>query len=384
MAKKLQADERVPFVRWGTTRAEDFLIIDSYLKVLKFVAKADTNWIKLEENFFRLGNTISDQSIIHLNSHLKRKGFDQIILTEGHSDSYSLIRGTDKANEREKIKRQLEDLSEAEREVVMMQRRTEIMHQPERDIVYDARKAMRTNPFQLNQDGVKMATTKLGEHLSELTKRASTKKPVGKEASSTAAAPIIAATPAAPSAPAPTARAAALARQDATVSTPTPTASHVPAGNVRKALAAIGADADEMAALLGTAAAKPEPEKAVEKETAAPSIEEMEAMAAAKAARRRYNPAAFEKLQEETGKLTDDVLQLVEDVSQALNRTKAVEDTVDTLRADLEKAREAATAAREEADAGREELAQSRDEVAAMRKEIEGLKRLVVKLLEAA
>lgn len=170
MAKKLYADARVPFVRWATTRAEDYLIIDAILKVRRFIQPSDVEFMNFEDKYFDKGVAIKDHHMMILNSRLRRKGLEQILLVEGHSDSYTIIRDQTKSEARAQIREQLEALPESARATVIERYRREVEQQDPRDLERDSLQILGngTPTSTKSFESVSLMPTKLGEQLSNL------------------------------------------------------------------------------------------------------------------------------------------------------------------------------------------------------------------------
>lgn len=151
---------------WALNKVEDHILIDAYLSVKPFVPRYDYPFSEFEYRYFEAGDALTDKSIVLLNSTLVRKGFTQLCFPEGHSDSYSLLRGAQKAEQRRDIRDALASMSAADRALVMDGKRTEMRQQAPRDPIYDAVKAKRTSPLEI-VGTAKVARTHLTEQLIE-------------------------------------------------------------------------------------------------------------------------------------------------------------------------------------------------------------------------
>lgn len=91
---------------------------------------------------------------------------ETVPLEEGHSDSYTTMRGPEKSEQRAAIREALENFSPAEREIVLTEQRRLVDLQPGRDLVADAMRAAR-NYQQEPEDDDTMAS-QLSEQLSKI------------------------------------------------------------------------------------------------------------------------------------------------------------------------------------------------------------------------
>lgn len=111
---------------WGLTKPEDYVVIDAIDRVQRYVPKADTHWDGIPKFYLEGGKPLWDRDLMTLNQYLKRKGLKPIILTEGHSDSHSAIRGPEKAQIREAIRQQLDGLTMTQRDDLIERMHNEI------------------------------------------------------------------------------------------------------------------------------------------------------------------------------------------------------------------------------------------------------------------
>lgn len=164
MAKLIDSNPK--FKRWALTACEDYVAIDAYLRIKRFVPNSDTRFADFEHNFFNLGNALADKHLLMLNSILTRKGEPVLTFVSGHSDSHSATKGFVKAEMRVAIRDALGEMSPKERAAVIEAKRMEARAIEPRDVVYDVSKANRN--YEMKLDGtVKVAATKLSEKLKE-------------------------------------------------------------------------------------------------------------------------------------------------------------------------------------------------------------------------
>jgi hypothetical protein len=149
---------------WALTKAEDYLLVDAYLLVRGFVPKSDHRFLEFERRYFDEGHMLADKALVMLNCILKRKGYDPLHLREGHSDSYTIMQGWPKAQERRRICDVLEEMTDSERALVLEVKASEVNRQIDRDDVYDATKATRLTPLE-PLGTAKVAPTALTEQL---------------------------------------------------------------------------------------------------------------------------------------------------------------------------------------------------------------------------
>ena len=128
---------------WALTRAEDYVITAAINSVDRFVPPQDHKWGSMKMYYFDRGAMLSDLDLLNLNNHLRRKSLPQVRLSEGHSDSYSVVNGEEKAQARQAIQEHLAGLSDADRTVLLKAKLREIDLQPARDPVADAYKLER-------------------------------------------------------------------------------------------------------------------------------------------------------------------------------------------------------------------------------------------------
>lgn len=149
---------------WALTKAEDYLLVDAYLLVRSYVPKSDHRFLEFERRYFDAGDMLADKALVMLNCILKRKGYDPLHLREGHSDSYTIMQGWLKAQERRRICDVLEEMTDSERALVLEVKASEVNRQIDRDDVYDATKATRLTPLE-PLGTAKAAPTALTEQL---------------------------------------------------------------------------------------------------------------------------------------------------------------------------------------------------------------------------
>lgn len=149
---------------WALTKAEDYLLIDAYLLVRSYVPKSDHRFLEFERRYFDEGHMVADKALVMLNCILRRKDYNPLHLREGHSDSYTIMQGWAKAQERRRICDVLEEMTDGERALVLEVKASEINRQIDRDDVYDATKATRLMPLE-PLGTAKVAPTALTEQL---------------------------------------------------------------------------------------------------------------------------------------------------------------------------------------------------------------------------
>ncbi|MHB2205257.1 hypothetical protein [Methylobacterium sp. CM6257] len=152
------------FRLWALTKAEDYLFIDAYLLIKPFVPNYDSRFREFERMYFSEGCMLADKSLMLINSILNRKGYDPLHLREGHSDSYTVLKGQPKAEERARIRTALEDMDDRDRSLVIESKAAEVNRQIDRDVIYDATKSARLMPLE-PAGTVKVAPTALTEQL---------------------------------------------------------------------------------------------------------------------------------------------------------------------------------------------------------------------------
>lgn len=152
------------FRLWALTKAEDYLFIDAYLLIKRFVPNYDSRFREFERVYFSEGCMLADKSLMLINSILNRKGYDPLHLREGHSDSYTVLKGQPKAEERARIRTALEGMDDRDRSLVIETKAAEVNRPIDRDVIYDATKAARQMPLE-PVGTAKVAPTALTEQL---------------------------------------------------------------------------------------------------------------------------------------------------------------------------------------------------------------------------
>ena len=120
------------------TKAEDYIVIAAIASVERWVPAHDQKWVHMKMHYLDCGTMFSDRHLLNLNNHLRRKSLPEVRLIEGHSDSYSVVNGSEKAGNRAEIREHLEGLADADRAVLLKAKLQEIQMQPARDPVWDA------------------------------------------------------------------------------------------------------------------------------------------------------------------------------------------------------------------------------------------------------
>lgn len=91
---------------YALTRDEEIILVDGLLAVQKFIPSSELWYPEFMKIFFEEGRAILPRQVASLNSHFRRRGVPPLELISSEGDEYTLMRGVEKADQRQKLRRQ--------------------------------------------------------------------------------------------------------------------------------------------------------------------------------------------------------------------------------------------------------------------------------------
>ncbi|HXP98019.1 MAG TPA: hypothetical protein VN809_14990 [Telmatospirillum sp.] len=132
MAKYIYV-EKHRFFTYALDECEDYVIIDAYLRIKEsgnFNTTIGMN--KFERYHLADGATLNDTILLKFNDFMRVLGYKPVLFVNGHSTSYSMLRGHDKIVRREAMIERLRGMTPAERDDFIDRKRAEAAALPER------------------------------------------------------------------------------------------------------------------------------------------------------------------------------------------------------------------------------------------------------------
>ncbi len=112
MAKLFQTNNKFHPQCYALQQPEDIIVAGAYLD-LQVAANRHPSLLKILDQYWLMGHGLSDRALIWLNDVRRREGQPEITFVDGHSTTYSLLRGEQKAAQRRNIVERLRDIREA-------------------------------------------------------------------------------------------------------------------------------------------------------------------------------------------------------------------------------------------------------------------------------
>jgi hypothetical protein len=115
MAKFYRTNSALHPLCYALQRSEDVLMAGVYLDLQLGTTERHSRILKALDQHWLAGQGLSDRTLIWLNDVRREEGLLEIAFVEGHSTSYSLLRGEPKAGFRREILEALQQIRTSDR-----------------------------------------------------------------------------------------------------------------------------------------------------------------------------------------------------------------------------------------------------------------------------
>lgn len=102
-------------VAWATHECEDYLVVDAYLRVLKYTKGQDIRLTEFSKNWLDRGTMLLRAHLSYFNHVLSQNGDDKLILVHNCQSGYSMVNGKTKSDIRRRILTEIAALNEDQR-----------------------------------------------------------------------------------------------------------------------------------------------------------------------------------------------------------------------------------------------------------------------------
>ena len=115
MAKLYRTNSTLHPLCYALQRSEDVLLAAAYLDVQSGATNKHPRLVSALDQHWLAGHGLSDRTLIWLNDVRRRERIAEIVFVEGHSTSYSLLRGKPKEHLRRQILEGLRQIKDSDR-----------------------------------------------------------------------------------------------------------------------------------------------------------------------------------------------------------------------------------------------------------------------------
>jgi hypothetical protein len=112
MAKLYRTNSSLHCLCYALQQSEDVIVAAAYLDLRQGTTGRHAAALRALDQFWLAGQGLSDRTLIWINDLRRNEGQTEIVFVDGHSTSYSLARGEDKARSRRSILNRLEEVRE--------------------------------------------------------------------------------------------------------------------------------------------------------------------------------------------------------------------------------------------------------------------------------